>query len=170
MRTVSTMTRFLAIALIATLTMAGECDDDDDPTGPGLGGEFDATLTGAAERPDPVTTDASGSATVDVDEDGGTFEVEVEYITDVTLAHIHIGDANTAGPIAVELFNAGGNPVDFTDRATLATGTCDETDINPASGVDTMEELIEALENGNAYVNVHTSANPAGEIRGQLSD
>jgi hypothetical protein len=170
MRTVSTITRFLAVALIATLTMAGECDDDDDPTGPGIGGEFDATLTGAAERPDPVTTDASGSATVDVDEDGGSFEVEVEDITDVTFAHIHIGDANTAGPIAVFLFDAEGTPVSFTDRGTLATGTFDESDIDPDSGVDTMEELIDALEAGNAYVNVHTTANPAGEIRGQLSD
>ncbi|HET6362836.1 MAG TPA: CHRD domain-containing protein [Gemmatimonadota bacterium] len=170
MRSVSMITRFLAIALIATLATAGECDDDDDPTGPGIGGEFDATLTGAAERPDPVTTDASGSATIDVDEDGGSFEVEVEDIQDVTFAHIHIGDANTAGPISVFLFDAGGNPVDFTDRETLATGTFDETDIDPASGVDTMEELIEAMENGNAYVNVHTTANPLGEIRGQLSD
>lgn len=170
MRTASTFSRLLAVALVAALTMAGNCDDDDDPTGPGIGGEFSATLTGAAERPDPVTTDATGSATVDVDENGGTFEVEVEDITDVTLAHIHIGDANTAGPIAVELFNAGGTPVSFTDRATLATGTFDETDINPASGVSTMEELIEALEAGDAYVNVHTVANGPGEIRGQLSD
>jgi hypothetical protein len=169
MRTASAISRFLAIALIATLTMAGECDDDD-PTGPGIGGEFDATLTGAAERPDPVTTDATGSATVDVDEDGGTFEVEVEDITDVTLAHIHIGDANTAGPVAVELFNAGGTPVSFTDRGTLASGTFDESDIDPASGVTTMEELIEEMEAGNTYVNVHTVVNGPGEIRGQLSD
>src|SRR5919106_613992 len=149
MRIVSPITSFLAIALIATLTMAGECDDDDDPTGPGIGGEFDATLTGAAERPDPVTTDASGSATVDIDEDGATFEVEVEDITDVTAAHIHIGDANTAGPVSVFLFDAGGTPVDFTDRGTLSSGTFDESDIDPASGVDTMLELIAALEAGN---------------------
>ena len=168
MRRFPIIPRVLGVVLLAALTMGGECDDDDDPTGPGLGGEFDATLTGAAERPNPVTTDASGSATVDVDEDGGTFEVEVEDITDVIQAHIHIGDANTAGPIAVTLFDGG--PVDFTDRGTLASGTFDETDIDPASGVDTMEELIAALEAGNAYVNVHTTANPLGEIRGQLSD
>lgn len=170
MRRFPIVPRILGVVLLAALTIGGECDDDDDPTGPGLGGEFDATLTGAAERPDPVTTDASGSATVDVDEDGGSFEVEVEDITDVTLAHIHVGDANTAGPIAVELFNAGGTPVSFTDRATLASGTFDESDIDPASGVTTMEELIEEMEAGNTYVNVHTSANPPGEIRGQLGD
>ena len=170
MRRFSIVPRILGVVLLAGLTMGGECDDDDDPTGPGLGGEFDATLTGAAERPDPVTTDASGSATVDIDEDGGSFEVEVEDITDVTLAHIHVGDANTAGPIAVELFNAGGTPVSFTDRATLASGTFDESDIDPTSGVTTMEELIEEMEAGNTYVNVHTSANPTGEIRGQLGD
>ena len=33
-----------------------------------------------------------------------------------------------------------------------------------------MEELIAAMEAGNTYVNVHTSANSGGEIRGQLSD
>ena len=32
--------------------MVRSCDDDDDPTGPGIGSEFEATLTGAAERPD----------------------------------------------------------------------------------------------------------------------
>ena len=166
MRRFPIVPRILGVVLLAALTMGG-CEDDDDPTGPG-GGEFDATLTGAAERPDPVTTDASGSATVDVDEDGGTFEVEVEDITDVIQAHIHIGDANTAGPVAVTLFDGG--PVDFTDRGTLASGTFDETDIDPASGVSTMIGLIEALEDGEAYVNVHTTANPLGEIRGQLSD
>ena len=170
MRRFPIVPRVLGVILLAALTMGGECDDDDDPTGPGLGGEFDATLTGAAERPDPVTTDASGSATIDIDEDGATFEVEVEDITDVTFAHIHIGDANTAGPIAVFLFDSEGTPVSFTDRGTLATGTFDESDIDPDSGVDTMEELIAAMEAGNAYVNVHTTANPAGEIRGQLSD
>ena len=167
MRRFPIVPRILGVALLAALTMGGECDDDDDgPLGPD-GGTFEATLTGAAERPDPVTTDATGSATVEVDEDGN-FEVEVEDITDVTLAHIHAGDANTAGPIVVLLFDADGSPVDFTDRGTLAEGTFDESDFDPAGGIDTIEELITAMEAGNTYVNVHTSANPAGEIRGQL--
>jgi CHRD domain len=31
-----------------------------------------------------------------------------------------------------------------------------------------MSDLIQAIVGGGAYVNIHTSANPAGEIRGQL--
>jgi len=31
-----------------------------------------------------------------------------------------------------------------------------------------MDSLAVLLRNGNAYVNVHTAANPNGEIRGQI--
>jgi CHRD domain len=37
----------------------------------------------------------------------------------------------------------------------------------PAAG---FEEFVRALRNGNAYVNVHTTASPGGEIRGQVRD
>jgi hypothetical protein len=168
MRTLSTISRLLAVALIASLTLGGECDDDDDPMGPDEDPEFEASLTGAAERPDPVTTDATGDAGIDFDEETVRYFIEVEDITDVTLAHIHVGDANTAGPIVVELFNAGGTPVSFTTRGTLVDDTFTEADIQAAGGIETLGDLLDAMEAGNTYVNVHTSANEAGEIRGQL--
>jgi hypothetical protein len=31
-----------------------------------------------------------------------------------------------------------------------------------------MDDIIQAIVNGNAYVNIHTTQNPGGEIRGQL--
>jgi hypothetical protein len=31
-----------------------------------------------------------------------------------------------------------------------------------------MSALLTAIAQGNAYVNVHTAANPGGEIRGQI--
>ncbi len=31
------------------------------------------------------------------------------------------------------------------------------------------DDLLSAMRNGNAYVNVHTKVYPAGEIRGQVS-
>ncbi|HET9333648.1 MAG TPA: CHRD domain-containing protein [Gemmatimonadota bacterium] len=167
MRALSTISRFLAIALVAGLTL-GACDDDDDPFNPLDDPEFEANLTGAAERPDPVTTDATGEAGIDFDEEEVRFFIDLEDITDVTLAHIHVGDANTAGPIVVELFNAGGTPVSFTDRDNLVDDTFTEADIVVAGGIETLEDLLDAMEAGNTYVNVHTTANPNGEVRGQL--
>ena len=38
----------------------------------------------------------------------------------------------------------------------------------PAQGINTLDDMIQAIVNGNAYVNIHTTQNPGGEIRGQL--
>ena len=125
---------FLLMAMLGSFFfVAGECDDDDDPMGPGGDEEFEATLTGAAERPDPVTTDATGDAGIDFDEASVRYFIAVADIEDVTLAHIHVGDANTAGPIVVELFNAGGTPVSFTTLDTLANDTFTEYTQAPSS-------------------------------------
>ncbi|MGH7565495.1 MAG: CHRD domain-containing protein [Gemmatimonadota bacterium] len=169
MRARPTVPFMLTVALAATLSLGGECDDDD-LTGIELDAEFDASLTGAAERPDPVTTDGTGTAFFDVDGTTVRFRVEVEDIQNVTLAHIHVGATDVAGPIVVELFNADGNPESFTDREVLAEATFTQADIQAASGIATLDALIAAMEAGNTYVNVHTTANPAGEIRGQIEE
>lgn len=41
-------------------------------------------------------------------------------------------------------------------------------DLTGAAGITKLNELRTAIEEGRAYVNVHTSANPGGEIRGTL--
>ena len=172
MRSLPTVAFILAVGLALTLSMVAACDDDD-ILGIIEDAEFlVAAMSGAAERPDPVTSTGSGRAFFDFDEDPDEmrFRVEVADLQDVTLAHIHAGDGNTAGPIVVELFNAGGSPVDFTDRDVLSEGTFDESDIDDDSGITNFDELLEAMENGDAYVNVHTTAFPAGEIRGQIEE
>jgi hypothetical protein len=130
--------------------------------------DFEASLTGAAERPDPVTTDATGAAFFDVEGTTVSFRVDVEDIQNVTLAHIHVGATDVAGPIVVELFNASGNPVSFTTRGVLAEATFTEADIDADSGITTLDALLAAMAAGTTYVNVHTTANPGGEIRGQI--
>ena len=62
-------------------------------------------------------------------------------------AHIHMGKAGTAGPVVVPL-----------------CGPCK----NGQTGkVHISKSVISALEDGRAYINVHTKKNAAGEIRGQ---
>lgn len=109
MPTLPTVPFLLTVALASTLSLTTACDDDD-LTGIEEAAEFEAGLTGAAERPDPVTTTATGTALFDVDGTTVRFRVEVEDIEDVTLAHIHVGGTEVAGPIVVELFNAGATP------------------------------------------------------------
>jgi predicted lipoprotein with Yx(FWY)xxD motif len=63
-------------------------------------------------------------------------------------SHIHLGKAGVAGPVVLPL-----------------CGPCN----SPLTGHKAIEaNLAAAIVGGGAYVNVHTAANPAGEVRGQL--
>jgi hypothetical protein len=152
---------FLALGLVAGTLAA--CDDDD-ALGP-ENADFTATLNGANEIPGVETT-AIGSVTFDATETSITFRIEVENLADAIGAHIHIGDDDVEGPIIATLFEDV-EGVDIQDGV-LAEGIIDQADINAALDLS-FAELLDVLENGSAYVNVHTIANPDGEIRGQIT-
>jgi hypothetical protein len=126
-----------------------------------------AHLTGDAERPIPVDTNAQGQATFKVADDGQSIEykLNVSNLEDAFVAHIHLGAAEGTGPPVVFLYG----PVDPADaNGRLASGTITADDlVGPLAG-QPLSALIDAIEAGNTYVNVHTSANTGGEIRGQL--
>ena len=130
---------------------------------------FVAKLTGAEEVP-PVTTQGAGLASFILVKDGTElkFRVMVENLTDVVQAHIHLGPAGVNGPVVVFLLHPGeAAPGPFTGL--LARGTATEADlVGPLAG-HPFSELVDAMLAGNTYVNVHTVAFPAGEIRGQVS-
>lgn len=157
-----TLGAFAALALLA----GGACSDDE--TGPDPEVNFTANLTGDAERPDPVTTTASGTATVVINEAAQSFTVTVNIagtgVVDLSMAHIHVGDANTAGPIAVNLLP--NPPAAGTFTGTLVSGLTFST-IEAASG-ETFATLVTKMRAGNTYINVHNAVNTAGHIRGQL--
>jgi hypothetical protein len=145
----------LAVSLccILALGFAG-CDSDEDTE------NFIATLTGAAEVP-PTGSTATGSATIERDGNTVTFDVEVSGITAVTMAHIHSGAAGVNGPIRVNLFLG---PTTGALTGQLVEGSFSTSDVMGIS----YEALLAELRAGTAYVNVHTTAFPAGEIRGQV--
>ncbi len=111
---------------------------------------FAGTLTGGNEVP-PKLTPAKGSATATLDTQTKILTYTVEY-SDLTAAptaaHFH-------GP-ADEGANAG-VIVKFDSAQSPISGTATLTD-----------DQMSSLMGGKWYANVHSEANPAGEIRGQM--
>ena len=135
--------------------------------GDDVGGQrFTAHLSGDNHTP-PITTVGSGKATFVLNEDhtAVSFLVEVANIDSVTQAHIHQGAPDENGSVGTFLFGfvAGGGPV----NGVLSSGVITEADlVGPWAG--DFDGFLSDLLNGNTYVNVHTTTNPGGEIRGQI--
>ena len=110
-------------------------------------------LEGAQENP-PVASAASGSFAVTVDPTALslTAHANTSGADDATGAHLHDGYAGTNGGVAVPLAQ-------------------DAADVTHwlAEGVTIDAGQLAAFEAGRLYVNVHTPANPSGEIRGQVA-
>ena len=121
-----------------------------------------ATLSGDAEVP-VVVSDGTGSfsATIDLDTYTITYQLDATA-TAITQAHIHVGPADDNGGVAAFLFG----PVDPGEDTVSAGGVITPDDV---VGDFTGKTLVEAILAGNTYVNVHTAANPAGEVRGQIA-
>jgi hypothetical protein len=113
-----------------------------------MGGQ-QVTLSGASEVP-PVTTSATGTATVTIKDDRSVaVAVTVKDMTP-TASHIHQGAADANGPVIVPFTKTGDNTFASAPDAKLT------------------EAQYAAYKAGNLYVNVHTAKNPNGEIRGQI--
>jgi hypothetical protein len=111
--------------------------------------KFKADLKGSEEVP-PVQTSATGTADITYDSDSKNLSWTIEHSGlsgDVTAAHFH-------GPAAV---GANAPPVVPIDVSALAKGSAALDDAQAAD-----------LGEGRWYLNLHTAANPDGEVRGQV--
>lgn len=120
-----------------------------------------AKLTGAHEVP-AVASGGWGAARVVVQDAGSSIFYQVSYgglSGAVVAAHIHLGAIGANGPVALPLA-VGPSPFSGTLTAENFTG---------ANGL-TFAAAVEAIQTGGAYINLHTAAHPAGELRGQLYD
>ena len=152
---------------------------------------FGAHLSGDEEVPPVgvvIDTLAQGQAIFQLSKDGGElhYKLIVANIENVFMAHIHKGARGANGPIAVWLYPSttpgpgpfGAGRID----GVIAEGTITTANLvnQGLTGITTLEQLIAAIEAGNAYVNVHTNDGvaptntgpgdfPGGEVRGQLS-
>ena len=107
------------------------------------------TLSGDDEVP-PVKTAASGSGSINVGADKSVSgSVTTTGIT-ATAAHIHTGAKGANGPVIIPLTKKGDS----------------EWTVPP--GARLTDDQYASFQAGNLYVNVHSAANPNGEIRAQL--
>jgi len=155
-RTVGIAAGIIGAAVI--LVAAESCGDS---TGPNPK-TYVANLSPANEVP-PKTTTGTGVATFVDNGDVINWTLSLTNMTGVIASHIH-------GPAAVGV-NAGiiinlfiPNVATGTITGVVARGTI--TNANNANV--SLDSLRTLFNNGNAYVNVHTSANGAGEIRDQI--
>jgi CHRD domain/Secretion system C-terminal sorting domain len=112
---------------------------------------FTSNLNGSQQVP-AITTQASGLAVFKLSKSNTRMNFLV--VTDslsgpITSAHLHMGAAGTNGSVVFDLMPfINGNSI---------VGELDPT------------AFLSDLNNGNIYLNIHTTANPSGEIRGQLN-
>jgi CHRD domain len=140
MSTIRTM--LVTLALGATVVFAG----------PAFAEKMKATLDGKSEVP-AVTT--SGTGTADIDYDAATKKLtwKVTY-------------SGLSGPATAAHFHG---PAEPGKNAGVAVAIPNATS-SPAEGSATLTDAQAAdLVAGKYYVNVHTAANPGGEIRGQVT-
>ena len=126
-------------------------------------------MTGANEVP-PVTTTATGTATFTAVGGSLLYRVDITSASgmqNITAAHIHgpaAAGANAGVIVNLYVPPAGTAPLTFTGPATLVQGVG-----SPNSSALSMDSLVAYMRTGRAYVNVHTTANGGGEIRGQVT-
>lgn len=153
-------------AVVGTLGVIAPLPNQATAQEPGVQ-EFDAILTSAAEVP-PVQSSASGFAELEVEEGSDNMEYGIIAINidKVTKAHIHQGSSSEAGPVVATLFNAS-TPTGPTSGE-LTDGFITSANLEGPLQGKQLSDLIALMQNGQAYINVHTEQNPDGEIRGTI--
>ena len=109
----------------------------------------EVALSGANEVP-AVQSGASGTASVTIGADHSVTAKVVAKGMTATASHIHEAASGANGPVIVPFTKTGDNTFEA------------------AAGAKMSPEQLAAYKAGNTYVNVHTAANPGGEIRAQL--
>lgn len=130
-----------------------------------------APLSGAQEVPSNDSL-ARGQAVFRLSSDS----TQVDYrlilanIENITQAHIHVAPVGQNGPVVVWLYPEAPPAQLIPGRfdGILAEGTITEADLVGQLADQPLSALIDLMDDGQTYVNVHTLQFPPGEVRGQI--
>jgi len=181
----------LTLGMLAILSCGGGDDDNNTVARQAsLTGAAERTSTNA---PNPATanTPGNGTAVLNISEDQTKVTYTLTYagLSNVLQAHIHVGSADVSGPIILFLCTniglganvpcPGAGPIPTPQACPTSAGTVEGTltaaDLSCKAAlatagtpaINSFADAVTQLFIGNTYTNVHTLANPGGEIRGQ---
>lgn len=137
-----------------------------------------ASLSGFQEAP-PKLSDGTGTFAATIN--GGTLSYRLTYSglsSPAFMAHIHFGQRAVSAGILIWLCQSASAPSPTAGTPTCpagggtVTGTANAASVLKVSGqtlnAGNFNDAIAIIKSGDAYVNVHTTNFPPGEIRGQI--
>ncbi len=127
-----------------------------------VGGATATSFSATIDATQASTTSAgsgSGSFTLNAAKTELSYSISATGLADLTAAHLHNAAAGSSGGVARTLSFTTDDNVTWTASGTWTSSEADQ----PLTTA-----LVAELEAGNIYVNVHTTAEAAGEIRGQV--
>jgi hypothetical protein len=156
-----------ALLILGLLALCGASTFAEDPV------NLRAKLVGFQEVP-PKLTQGTGEFKAVVDMNAKTISYTLTFsnlTSNAVFSHIHFGQHAVNGAIYIFLCGGPTTPVCPAGGGTV-TGTITAADVLavPAQNITAgdFEGALRIIRSGTAYVNVHTTDFPVGEIRGQI--
>jgi hypothetical protein len=165
-----------AVALVLGLAVASIALASGGNKGHGKHGKnFRAKLIGFNEVP-PTNSKGKARLRLTMTDTEITFRLDYSGLSGNPLAsHIHVGQQNVNGGVAVFFCGGGGKPACPASTSGSVSGTITAADLvgpgaqgYPAAPAGKLADLAKAIKAGVTYANIHTAQFPAGEIRGQI--
>jgi len=131
-------------------------------------GQFTADLSGQNEVP-PTTSNGTGTAEILYNNDSSqaSYFVNITGLNEIMGAHIHNGSIGVNGEVIVPLSGQKSAP-DKENPTIWFSGKIKKDDLQGSLQGKEISDLANLINNGSAYVNIHTKDNPDGAIRDQL--
>jgi CHRD domain len=144
--------KFVLLVVAVALVVAGSASARSQATKVEIGATMAASEEVPAPKGDVGSAGGTFTGTLTKSDAGAVLSWQLSFsnLTGPGLqAHIHMAVRGTPGAVVVPLCNP------------CTSGVTGTANINAT--------VLDAIQTGRAYVNVHTKTNPAGEIRGQVS-
>jgi hypothetical protein len=124
-------------------------------------------LSGKDEIP-PIEIEAAGKASFKIAGNKMEYVLNLRGITDPIGAHLHNGTTDQNGDVVADLLNPNNVNGTVSSEGIIIAGSITSSDLKGPMKGKSLDNLAEAIDKGELYINIHTSKYPAGAIRGQI--